>query len=440
MEEIFGFSLQTLAESMAKHNELRTQYGEAQGRQAFARYLAERGQSEDSWARAWNAWNERFRADPTGMLQAQFHQIEGQLATKAHFGDVRDMSQDNVAGVTLDLYAKLCVELGKPGVDAEALVRQYGLPDMATWQAASAGWTAKMAADTTFALSTQYGALYQKHAGPAFAQQQLAQTAAILADANKPQEVAPAKEADLTQPTLLAQLKSSNQAERWSAARWLAHQWRKGDPSTQANLACIPVLIEILERHDEHTVSNAEDAVGKLTSDLEQYTEDVRSALTRCLNRAQEKLASLQAAFAPIQNKAVPERVGLQTRIQDYTSLVGTIQGVLSDWRAPAPVAAVAGLVAAGASPSMPRPSRGFPMAVLLVIPVVLGVVGFFGWRAMSHHSPAAASSAAAPATPPPGDPASTAAPTATPPAPKPAAPPATPPAKPTPPKPKGKH
>lgn len=394
-EEIGGFTMQALAESMSKHNELRAQFGEAEGRRAFAGWLGERGHDEDGWARAWNAWLERFRADPTGMLEARFHQIESQLSTKAHFGDVRDMTQDAIEGVTLDQYAQLCVEMGKPGIDADAVAQKFGLPGAAKWQEVNTAWAAKMSQDTTFALTTQYGALYQKYAGPAFAQQQLEQTAAILADANQPKEIAPSKPKDLSQPTLLAQLRSDNQKERWEAARWLAHQWKKDDPSTQVNLECIPVLIEILERHDEHTVSNAEDAVRKLTSDLEQHTDDAQGAMRRCLNRAHEKLASLKAAFAPIQNKAVPERVTLQSRIQDYTSLIDTLESTLADWRAPAAVAMP------GPRAVATTPARKFPVAAIVVVAVV-AVAAFFGWKA-THPAPApgvASAMASASATP----------------------------------------
>src|SRR4029078_333716 len=83
-------------------------------------------------------------------------------------------------------------------------------------------------------------------------------------------------------------------------------------------------LIEMIERHDEHTTSDAENGARKLW-DLGVRGDDFRGAISRCLNRAREKLTSLQAAFAPIQNQAVPERVTLQSRIQDYQSLVETM-------------------------------------------------------------------------------------------------------------------
>jgi hypothetical protein len=413
MDEIFGVNLETLADIQTKDGELRAQYGEARGRQELARFLAERGLTENVWASAHNGWWERFRADPTGMLEARFHQMLSQRSVKAHFGDVRDMTEDAIEGVTLDQYAQLCVAMAQPGIDAEAVARQHGLADAARWMVVNAAWAAKMSQDTTHVLTTQFGTLYQKHAGPAFAQQQLEQTAAILASANQPRDVVKTKEVDHSQPTLLAQLRSDSRKERWEAARWLAHRWRKGDPSTQANLECIPVLIEVLEQHDEHTVSNAEDAVRKLTSDLEQYTDEVKSAMTRCSNRAKEKLATLQAAFAPIQDKAVPERVVLQARIQEYQSLVDTLEGVLRSW----PVGVAAGRTSPGrmaSSMEAPRAGGGFPKALLAVAVVLAAGGGFFLWRTMASSAapdpatstPAISAATSAPATPPPPPPA----------------------------------
>jgi hypothetical protein len=397
MEELHGISLETLADIMTKHGELNAKLGQQQGASELRSYLAGRGLNEQVWSAAHNAWIERFRADPTGMLEAQFHQMLSQRTMKAHFGDVRDMSADQLEGVTLDQYAQLSVAMGKPGVDADAVARAHGLSGTAQWTAASAAWGAKMAADTTFALSTQFGALYQKHAGPAFAQAQLQQTADILASSNAPREVAPSKAADLSQPTLLAELRSQDPDVRWKAARWLAHQWKKGDPGTEANLACIPVLIEILERHDERTVSNAEDAVGKLARDLAQFTPAVKSAMSMCLNRAKEKLGSLEAAFAPIRDKAVPERVTLQARIQEYQSLIGTLEGALRSW--PAEGRAPAAAVGMTMPTSTAKPKGKFPFAVLLVLPV-LAAGGYFLLH--RHAEASAAKSAAAAAAPPP--------------------------------------
>ena len=139
MEEIYGISLETLADIMTKHGELNAQLGQQQGRAELQRYLAGRGLNEQVWSAAHNAWLERFRADPSGMLEAQFHQMLSQRTLKAHFGDVRDMSADQVEGVTLDQYAQLAVAMGKPGADAEAVAREHGLSGAAQWTAANAG-------------------------------------------------------------------------------------------------------------------------------------------------------------------------------------------------------------------------------------------------------------------------------------------------------------
>jgi hypothetical protein len=390
MEDINGVSLETLADVMSKDGELRAKFGEQQGRAELASFLASKGLSQQAFSVAHNAWWERFRSDPSGMLEAQFHQMLSQRTMKAHYADVPDMSGDQIMGVTLDTYAQLCVAMSKPGIDAEAVARAHGLPDAATWTQVNQGWTAKMTVDKTGATATQFGTLYQKHAGPAFAQQQLEQTAAILAQSNQPrQPSAPTPQKDMSQGALLARLQSGDTTERWEAARWLAHQWKKGDPATHANLQCVPVLLEILERHDEHTVGKAEDAAEKLTRDLELRTDEVRSAITRCLNRAKEKLASLELAFAPIRDKAVPERVTMQSRIQDYQSLVRTLEGKLRDW----PSAGATAPMPPGAM-AMPRPATavktggGMPKALFLVLPVALLVGGVIFWR--MHHASSA--------------------------------------------------
>src|SRR5262245_37818756 len=119
-EAIQGVTLELLADIMSKHGELNAQHGQVQGRVEFQKWLAGRGLDENQWAFAHNAWLQRFKADPTGRLEAGFHQMLSQRSLKAHFGDVRDMSADVVEGVTLDDYAKLCVAMSKPGIDAEA--------------------------------------------------------------------------------------------------------------------------------------------------------------------------------------------------------------------------------------------------------------------------------------------------------------------------------
>ena len=134
-------------------------------------------------------------------------------------------------------------------------------------------------------------------------------------------------------PTTLARLSSKSRNERWAAARRLANVYDLGsdDPDRESYLACVPVLVEILERHDEHTVSDAEDAARKLL-EIGQRGDDVRHAMTICLNRGRERLQTFQAAFAPIQNQATPERITLQSRIQDFQSLVESLEGHLGDW------------------------------------------------------------------------------------------------------------
>src|SRR5262245_4801263 len=168
MDAIHGLTLEKMAEAGAKYGELKAKFGDKEAEAEFARYLAGEGVGVRTYWDARKAWNERFKADPTGMLHARFLEMEGQLSIKAHFGDVRDMSQDTQEGMTLDKYAQISVAMQKPGANAEAILREHGVPSAAHWQKVNAAWSDAMANDPEHKLAMQYGTLYQKHAGPAF--------------------------------------------------------------------------------------------------------------------------------------------------------------------------------------------------------------------------------------------------------------------------------
>jgi hypothetical protein len=434
MDAIYGMTMEMLAETMSKHGELRAQYGEQQGMMEFDRWLAGKGFDQHTWSLAHNAWHDRFRADPTGRAEAQFHMILAQLSQRAHFGDVRDMSQDTEEGITLDQYAQITVAVSRAGADADTVVRQFGLQDVAHWQRANAAWTAKMGADTSHKLSMQYGQLYQKYAGPSFQQEMLDQTAGILAAHHAPRDVVSEPQEPLTPELCLRKMQSPSRNDRWRYAGHYAHMADLGNvPDKGAAIATVtPILLEMIEQHDEHTTSDAENGARKLW-DLGVRSDDFRGAVARCLGRAREKLTSLQAAFAPIQNQAVPERVTLQSRIQDYQSLVQTMEEYQNnDWSsggAP-PFGAPQGFGAPHQSgpfpfhpsmaPSMheaPRTGGGFPKW-LLAPAILLGVGGVFfatKGRAMlaKHDTHSAAPSASASAARAPAG-AATAASTAT--------------------------
>src|SRR5450432_2512366 len=246
MDEIYGVSLDQLAEFGVKYSEFSAKFGEQQARAAFDAWLAAQGASSHNYWQAYNSWQERFRADPTGQLYARFTMKTAELSQKAHFGDVRDMSQDTQEGVTLDRYAALAVAMGKPGIDAEAVARQHGLTDAAHWMRVNAAWSQLMSQDVEHKLTTQFGQLYQKYAGPAFAEQQMLATAAILAESNQPRDQVSEPDVPDTPDTLLLKLSSASRAERWRAARMLAHSIDIGAAKGDAyRAACVPVLIEI---------------------------------------------------------------------------------------------------------------------------------------------------------------------------------------------------
>src|SRR6185295_8071222 len=152
MDAIYGVTKEMLAELHGKYSELKAKFGERQADAEFDQYLRSRGLDTNTWAHAHNGWWERFRADPTGRAEAEFHMMLQQQTQRAHFADVRDMSQDTVEGITLDQYAQITVAVSRQGADADAIVRQFGLQGVDHWQRANAGWSAKMGQDTTHAL------------------------------------------------------------------------------------------------------------------------------------------------------------------------------------------------------------------------------------------------------------------------------------------------
>lgn len=334
MAAIHGVTLETMAETMSKHNELRAQYGEPGFKPHFLAYLGSKGLDEAGWAQAWNSWMARLDADKSGQLWARFHQLESQLSMTAHFGDVEDMSQQVRGGLTLDMYARLSAELAQPGADFNAVLARHDVtPEV--WNLGREAWNEAMSQDTLHTITTQYGQLYAKHnpAHVAAMQQQAGQLVANRAQASAQPD---APEEEYTAETALAEVRSATPTTRWRAAHLLAQKIQTelaDDPRRrqQALVACVPQLIEAIERHDKETVSSAEAAARDLV-ELEQFNDDTKGALSRALLRGQEHLATLRAAFAPIQDKNVPERIHLQSEIQDYTSLVETLEEILGEW------------------------------------------------------------------------------------------------------------
>ena len=342
-EQIHGLGLRDVAEIMAKDGELKAQHGEPAYKPLFSEYLSARGVDETTWAHAWNGWWTRMESDPSGQLHAKFAMIQQELTQRAHFADVPDASQDAKEGVTLDTYAKVMAAIAGGG-DAQATVGEHGL-SWEQWQKAQAAWNQAMAEDVNHHLTTQYGQLYAKYT-PGFQQQMQGQVAAMMAAEHAQRENAAMQddepEEDYTFEQAASELDSPKPAVRWTAAHHVANFWDIGDRDAdprldQAATKAIGVMLECLERHDEYTVSDAE----ALSRDLFQFAaagflgdqaDDVRGTMERCLGRAREELATRQAAFEPIKDKAVPERVKMQSAIQDYTSLVDELSEMVGEW------------------------------------------------------------------------------------------------------------
>lgn len=342
-DAIHGVTLQDAAEIFSKDGELKAEHGERAYRSHFVRYLQGRGLDEATFAAAWNGWWARMEADPSGQLHARFAMMQQELVQQAHLADVPDASQSAFDGLTLETYARLMAE-AQQGHDLQQLVTAAGLT-WAQWQRGQAAWNEAMAADVNHHITTQYGQLYAKYM-PGFREQMQGQTAAIMAGRHAQNEGAAMQddepEREYTFDDALREVASSKPLERWAAAHHLFRFYDIGDPDSNPRLRealrAIPVAIECLERHDEYTVSNAESLATDLSTlagaggMTRAQADDAHGALQRCLARAQERLETLHAAFAPIRNKAVPERVKMQSAIQDYTSLVETLESLVAAW------------------------------------------------------------------------------------------------------------
>lgn len=343
-ETYHGFDVALLAEALANLTTFRTRDGESGGDASFAGWLAQRGHNRSDYEHAYAAWWERFRADPSGQLEARFLRINAEFVQQLNFGDAADRRQETREGVSLETYAKIAVALTRlPGADLGKVVREHGLRNEDHWQKVNEAWAAAMKEDTTYALVQQYAALYQKFAGPQFAAEQDAVVANSLA--NRPTVESPRETpAPPTIDDALARLDDNDQRERWSAAREvmrLCDLWRgparrpAADPRarhcTDAALRASvhPLLVEAIDRFDDKTVNYATGMLD-MAKDVGLFDAEVEMAVRRALARSTEQLATLEAAFAPIRDKAVPERLTLRAKIDEYTAAVRDFRAALA--------------------------------------------------------------------------------------------------------------
>ena len=347
-EKYAGFDIAKLAEATAQLTTLRTQHGEKDGAAAFADWLRRQGLSRAGYDQAFAAWWERFRADPTGQLEARFHRINSEWTQQLNFADAPDRRQETREGVTLDTYARIAVELTRlPGAKLEDVLRRHGVKDAGQWQKVNEAWGKAMKDDTSFALVQQYAALYQKYAGPQFVAEQDATTANLLAANGRRADTAPSpRPVPETLDEVATRMLAASGRDRLNAAREYAHAcdlWSgpaRRDPHDPRASRCAqprlerdlrPVILEGLERADDETIGYAVHVAGYL-GELE--IEDASGKLTveRVLRRAEERLAQLEASFAPIRDKAVPERMPLRAKIDEYTAAVRDLRALLAGW------------------------------------------------------------------------------------------------------------
>lgn len=343
-EQYQGFDLELLAEATAQLTTMRTRDGEEQGNEAFEEWLEDKGLSRSRYDRAWNAWWERFRADPTGQLEARFHRINSEHTQLLNYGDAPDRRQEQREGVTLDTYAQIAVALTRlPGANLRDVIAKHGLKDEAQWQRVNEAWAAAMREDTSFALVQQYAALYQKYAGPQFEAEQQAALANNLA--NPPQRTAEPAPGPPSLEEVKANLSHAEVRERAEAARDLMHRcslWRgparrpADDPraphcsDAALHAAVHPVLLEAVDHLEDETAGFVTGLLDR-ADDLGLFDAALKMAARRALNRCRERLAGLEQSFAPIRDKAVPERWQMRRLIDEYTEAVRNLEQVLPD-------------------------------------------------------------------------------------------------------------
>ena len=144
----------------------------------------------------------------------------------------------------------------------------------------------------------------------------------------------------------MPKLGAADPVTRWSAARQIALQcslWsgpgRKsaGDPRASScspkvlRERLLPVILDAIDHHGDDTIEYGTNMLDFL-GDLGLKDASVRGAVERALKRDQERLAALEAAFAPIQDKAVPERIFLRAKIDGYQAAVRDLKAALASW------------------------------------------------------------------------------------------------------------
>ena len=91
-----------------------------------------------------------------------------------------------------------------------------------------------------------------------------------------------------------------------------------------------------LRAREKRRIALANPAVDLLLFDflgeLNLKTSSAKLTVQRALNRSKERLETLEATFAPIQDKAVPERITLRQKIEDYKGAVRDFEYTLARW------------------------------------------------------------------------------------------------------------
>jgi hypothetical protein len=90
----------------------------------------------------------------------------------------------------------------------------------------------------------------------------------------------------------------------------------------------LPLVLDAIDHHGDDTLNYATNMLDFL-DEVGLKDASLKPALERALRRDRDRLAALQAQFAPIQNQAVPERIMLRTKIDGYQAAVRDLEQAL---------------------------------------------------------------------------------------------------------------
>jgi len=346
-DEVGGYSLDNLAKAFASAGNIRGNYGEANEDAPFEQWLNdELGSTTYEYDSAYSKWKSEFENDESGELEARFFVLIQKHTIEFQFGDTSDKAQEVREGVTLENYAKIAVALTQqPNVELPSLLSEFGINSESQWEKVSAAWVKAMTEDSS--IMTQYGLLYQKHAGPQFAAAQEAQLADQLSG-HYDDEAEDAEDDDSSETGAKfysQELTSPVSKDRWYAANRMLHECSRfrdfGDDEgiglaemcsdSALSTDVVPVIKELLTSYENDSI---EEASGILYSVEEMGLEKevTKQALLTAIERAKQQYNVIEAEYKPLQFKNLPGKEVLRSRLDSTSNSIEEFEESLSEW------------------------------------------------------------------------------------------------------------